>query len=1125
MNKTGHWTKAVAQAVWVAIGIGVLSCLFLAQSARAAGGGLQPQILVIVDTSQGMAGNLQGAIMSGSGTVAANAASSSPACYLESGYTPRSTSQLASDGTTCPAGYAPYTVGSASTTLTDNSESMINVAEQGLLTAFSNPQYANLFQMGLMDYATKGTPKPYRTWVYYMSNDNVSSPSFVPGAFAFGTSATSTSSANPLSVANPCYGVTTGACAKVEAILGAGIASDNYLYINATSDDPQINDVLYAASNLGANFISYNNPADAGPTPSSPYTTYTLPEYEDQVLSGNYLLETYTNWSGGGGPWGTSPTDAGYTPYSGQVWYAQRGLAYDASPVISGNQGYLVVPIAPLSTSLSSMQTWLAPETLKGTATEIVAGSEFAPMAGTLATALTYFTSGLGSSNPAPTPACDPKFVILITDGQPTMGTGGHIYPPLGSAAATGYGEVLSTTGSPNNDNAVTEAVTAVQNLYNNTGAGGSIQTFVLGVGPGINCPPGATGCSAEAAAGYQVLQKLATAGGTKIAYNAQSASQFQAAFQAILNAIEAEVFTSNGSSAPNTQAGSYQFELQSTPPMGTGNLLAYPILADGSVSSTPTWDANAGMNATNRAADLYTNAASTSAGVPGPLTLMANMPTADPAAFGSLTGTGLTASDIASYTIDPSYNGRIYLGGRTSGWYIGLTGSQPAVVLMPPGDTNLLGDPTYIAYAQAQAARPALVLFADNDGFLYAIGAGTTTTTGTTGGGALQWAWMPQPLVQDLQNYSTFWQNANMAGGMRPVDAEDGTGTWYTYLVGTAEQGGIEYALQLSDSTLGTLSAEAWEQDYAGVIAPNTTVPVIYRPSGSLGTPYDVEVLTAPTGATSSSLVITEVGTGVSTSLTTPFVANSQAYIDPAGNIYIGDNAGNVWEGSLIGTKGALANSISWIPLNNSVANPSYANFGSVATTSGGTGAINDVTGANYNGEEYLVLQSSDRLTVIANGAAGWEPLWTSYVGGSATFSGGQYVSSTSGLSLPTGATVTGAAVLVGGTIALPVSVAPTSNLTCSLSTAYSYDYSLLNGTFPLDTILSASGTPLTSPAIVGYGNAYASTLSVMGGQMRIVSGAQTLAGGGGASQCASCAQFGGGPPVGGPTGWREVP
>ncbi|MHB8232969.1 MAG: pilus assembly protein [bacterium] len=1135
MEQTGHISKKAVERVLVSIGIGAFLWLSLPLPAYAAGGALQPQILVIFDTSQGMAGDLQGAIMSGSGTVAANASSSSPVCYIESGYSPRASSALASNGTSCATGYAPYTV-SVGGILTDNSESMINVAEQGLIAAFLNPQYSSLFQMGLMDYATAGAPSAYRTWVYYMSNNNSisSTGAVVGGAFAFGTSATSTSTLDPLSVANPCYNITTAACTNVESVLGSGIGSDSYLYINATSDDPQINDVLYASSSLKANFISYNKPVSAGPTPSVPYNTYTLQGYEDQILNSSPLWEKYNKWSGGGGAWATSPTDAGYTAYSGQVWYAQRGYAYDGGPVVSGNQGNMVVNVASLGTSLAALQAALAPEQfpLSGQSAggEIVAGSEYAPMAGALNNALTYFTAGLSSSSPAPTPTCDPKFVILITDGQPTMGVGGHVYPPLGSAAATGYGEVLSP-GSANNDNAVTESVTAVKALYNNTGAGGSIQTFVLGVGPGINCPQGTTsGCSPEAAEGYTVLQDLATAGHTNTVYNAQSASQFQAAFQSILSAIEAEVYTSNGSSAPNTQAGSYQFELQSTPAYGTGNLLAYTILANGSVSSTPTWDANVNMTTANRGADLYTNAASTSSTTPGALTLIANMPTVDPAAFGNLSGTGLTASDIANYTIDPSYNGGAYLGGRTSGWYVGLTESQSPVVLTPPGDANLLGDPSYVAYAQAQLARPALVLFPSDDGFLYAIGAGTTTATGsTTGGGALAWGWMPLPLVQGLQNYTTFWQGANMAGGMRAVDAEDATGTWYTYLVGTAEQGDIEYALQLSNSTLGTLNAETWEQDYSNVIAPNTTVPVIYRPSASLGTAYDVEVLNAAGGSTSSSLVITEVGTGTSFTLTTPFFANSQAYIDPAGNIYIGDNAGNVWEGSLIGSSGGLATSISWIPLNNSTANPGYANFGTVATTSGGAGAINDVTGVNYNGEEYLVLQSSDRLTVIADGSVGWQPLWTSYVSGGATFSGGQYVSSTSVVSLPTGSTVTDPATLVGGSITLPVSVAPASSLTCSLATAYSYDYSLTNGTFPLNVILSATGGSQVGPATLGYGNAYGSTLSIMGGQVRIVGGAETLGSsvqsGGGPPVGGLTVQFGGGPPVGGPAAWREVP
>lgn len=1082
--------------------------------------GQQPQVLVILDTSQGMAGNLQGAIMSGSGTVAANANSASPVCYIENGYNPRS-SLGPSNGSSCPTTggpYAPYTV-SVNGMLTDNSESMINVAEQGLVAAFTNPQYSNVFQMGLMDYATNGTPTAYSTWVYYMSNNNSGS---ISGAFSYGTSATVGTTADPLVVANPCYNAAAGVgCNGVQNVVGSGLEANPYLYIADTSDDPIINDVLYMPSSNGypPNFVT-----DNGPNPSDPYTAYNLTEYEDQVLgrqrclppngNGGLLCEAYNGGSVGG--FSTSPTDAGYIPYSGEVWYAQRGYAYDGNPVTSGNQGQMIVAVAPLSTSLSPLQAALAPEEfpLNGQANgaEIVAGSEYAPMAGALNDALTYFTSTNGLEGfAAPTPVCAPKFVILITDGQPTMGTGGHIYPPLGSASANGYGEVLSSTGATNNDNAVTEAISAVTALYNNTAGSGPIETFVLGVGPGVNCPPTATNCSTEASEGYTVLQKLATAGGTNTVYSAESQNQFQQAFDAILNHIEGQLLTSNGGSSSQVSAGSYEYALQSTSQLGEGNLAAFAIQTNGQVASTESWDVNAQMSTSVRANDLYSNAAPTVTGVPGALTLITAM---DSTAFGSLTGTGLTVQDIENYTITPSYNNDIYLGGRGPNWYVGITDTTPPLVLGPPNDANLLSNSTYVSYAQAQSARAPIVIFADNDGFLYAVNAQT---------GALQWGWMPRPLVQDLQNYQTFWQNTNMAGGFRQVDAQDGNGVWWTYLVGAAEQGAIEYALQLSDTAGSSdmLNAEAWEQDNTNQMAPNTTVPVIYRTVPSSGTAYVVDVLNTSSGATASTLVITDVGTGVATTIALPFIANSQAYIDTDGNIYIGDNAGNVWEGSLISARGGLATSITWTPLNNSTTNPDATNFGSVTTSSGGSGAITYVGGATYNGTEYLRIQSAHRLTVLIDGTTGWAPLWSSFEGGSETFTNGAYVSSGSVPALPANSLVTDPALIVNGSVVLPVSVTTSGTNSCSAPGADYYLYSLDNGAFPYGAFTDGSGNAVTAPVQVGTGNAFTPSVAIFNGQVRLQGAAQqNMAGKAGLGE----AGFTNGPPPGGPSGWREI-
>jgi type IV pilus assembly protein PilY1 len=1065
----------------------------------------EPQVLVILDTSQGMAGNLQGAIMSGSGTVTPNAASASPPCYSLNGYTPRSTLGP-SNGGSCPSGEAPYTV-SAGGVLTDNSESMINVAEQGVLSALNNPTYSNIMQAGLLSYATKGTPKPYNTWVYYMSSNTptTSTPgaACTPGQFGYGSASSSTCAANdPLSVPNPCYNAPSGGnCKPIAGIIGSGLTTAPYLYISQTSDAPQINDVLYWSTSFpSGNFVTYS-----GPHPANPYSHYNLSGYEDQVLSGNYLLEGYNDTRPNIGNFATSPTDAGYIPYSGEVWYANRGLAFDGNPVTSGSsgqQGNLDIPVAPLNAAqIALFNKTMAPEQFVKGGSELVAGSEFAPTAGALTAALTDLTT----SATAPQPACAPKYVILITNGQPTMGLHGHIYPPLGSAAGQGYGEVLSA-GSANNDNAVTEAVTAVKNLANYTTGGLSgIKTYVLGVGAGVNCPPSATGCTTEASDSYSVLKDLAAAGKTNVVYSANTAAAFQQAFNAILNNIAAQIVTASGGSSSSVIGNSsYEYVATSNPSLGEGNLSAYLIKSSGNLASSPSWNINAEMTVGNRSQVLYSEGPATGSATVGPVTLLTSM---DSAAFAIPSGSSLTPSIIEQYTINPSYDTGKYLGGRQSGWYVGLMTANKPTYMGPPNDPNLLGSTGYDSYAQGEAGRTPLVLAASNDGFLYAVNATS---------GSLVWGWMPRPLVQGLQGYSTFWQGPNMAG-MRPrvVDAQAGgsSSAWATYVVGGAQQGAVQYALQLTSS--GSLNSEAWEQDNADAVTPNAGVPVIFRLVPGSGTAYEAAVLNTTTTTTTSSLVMTNVATGTADTISLPFVAGSQPYIDDSNDVFIGDNAGNVWMGSLVSSSGKLAKSISWTPLNNSAPSPIGPNFGSSATTSGGVGAITYIDGAYYNGIEYLTLQSTGRLTVLQNGTNSWAPLWTSYAGGSDSFTSGGYVASTSVASLPANTIVTNPVQIVNGAVILPTSVPPSASTgTCALSTAEYYYYRLDNGGFPAG-VFGSGGKGVAGPLKVGAGIAYTPSIAVMNGQLRLQGMGSGGVGPGMTTQ---------GPPPAGPASWREL-
>ena len=266
-----------------------------------------PQVLIAITNSQSMDGDISGAIRAGSGLLPANDTSlynsSSPQNYtIPPSYIPPIDK---GNGTIAPYTVSGPVAGCATGRLCDNSASRLNVSKEFIQNSIDN--FNSVINFGLYDYSTSGV-KVYTTWVYYMSQ---------PGGFTF----TNTLGAN--TVANPCYNYTT-ASSKVKANCSdmagryAGLATFAYMEVAATSDDPSINDVLYAKG-LTDVFVNFG-----GPTPASPFPpTRTLANYN----AGNIIL-SYSNSSPPGFALATGPTNAGYVPFSDEVMYAKRGFGF-----------------------------------------------------------------------------------------------------------------------------------------------------------------------------------------------------------------------------------------------------------------------------------------------------------------------------------------------------------------------------------------------------------------------------------------------------------------------------------------------------------------------------------------------------------------------------------------------------------------------------------------------------------------------------------------------------------------------------------------------------------------------------------------------------------------------------
>ena len=733
-----------------------------------------PQVLFAIGNSESMDGTLSGAIMVGSGALAASLSSlqnsSSPLKYtVPTGFTPPA---QAADST----GQAPYTV-NQSGTLLDTSASRLNVAKAGVLAILN--AYMQNTDFALEVYSTSGTSL-YTTWVYYMS----------PQASNF--TFTNTPISGNTYVNNPCYSYTTASstvlsnCTSLASLFGAATLSTNqYLQIGASSDDPSINDVLYAGGQPGI-FVSYT-----GPTPATPYPpNFSLANYEN----GSVLL-SYSKTNPNIGGFATGPTNAGFVPYSPQVLYAERGFGYGGSQSATTGKTSVSMTTAGTSPTTASVTTaintfvpFLNPETNNTSSTEIKSVAGQSPMAGLLTTAKTYLSS-------LPNPTCPPKrYVVLISDGLPTQDLNGKYWPPLGSAAATGYGvtATFKTTGALNttNDQALTDTITALTNLTT-----ASIKTYVVGLGAGVN-----PSVNAQAAA---TLTAMAVAGGTINYYPASSPTDLVSDLNSILVSLQNESLSTTAASLSSThlQAGSVEYQSSfngsDTPYQDwTGNVIEKAL---SSTSGFPTgstiWSAQTLLDAqSSRLIATWNPALNSGAGGGAPF---------EWSNISATQQTQLQPSDALGASRLLYLRGNTTLEKRNGGAFrnrshiLGdIAGSKPIYVGPPSNPALFFSSASYVSYVLANPTRTPMLYVGANDGMLHAFNAST---------GVEQFAFIPNGVFSNLYNLTAPLYNQNhlyfVNGTPQSGDVQFTDGTWHTILVGGEDGGGKSiYALDVTN-------------------------------------------------------------------------------------------------------------------------------------------------------------------------------------------------------------------------------------------------------------------------------------------------------------------------------------
>lgn len=500
------------------------------------------------------------------------------------------------------------------------------------------------------------------------------------------------------------------------------------------------------------------------------------------------------------------------------------------------------------------------------------------------------------------------------------------------------------------------------------------------------------------------------------------------------------------------------------------GHLRAYTINSSGVASTTVDWDAATLMNATKRKAAFYSSDAS------GNITLFDSL---DNAAFSSDPATvksTIFAASLGSISRGNSLD--IISNNRNTALYLYETAYR-----------------TF--YAGTVSSRDKRVLTTSDDGFLYAFDYDT---------GELSWAWMPRSLVTELADAS-YQSKQLMAGSLQILDLKDNTGNYATYIIGSYKHGLGHFVLKLdADGNPDTL---VWDDDQSGTYATSANNGEMEFFRDDNGLVHAIYVLN--TSAGTSRLVIkslVDVSADLDIDLnykatSTPFIMQDYGKSNaPAKKtLYLGTDTGDIHAVKVLTAGGVLES-----------ATNIKTGLEDAAVTSTDDNPTDDVIyiGSSIAAKDnryYLSAQTPTRLTVFMYDSVAkiWKKKWTSYVSGAGTWNdSGTYTADNSGVpadqggffitppttgiqSLPTDASITGKAVIVGDTVVLPLTVLPASSANCYGQAMY-YLYSLTNGHFPNKTFFKVDRSAIDSNIALGYGEAHKLTITDLSGKDQLL-------------------------------------
>lgn len=555
----------------------------------------------------------------------------------------------------------------------------------------------------------------------------------------------------------------------------------------------------------------------------------------------------------------------------------------------------------------------------------------------------------------------------------------------------------------------------------------------------------------------------IASAGGTSRAFQVSNANDLLNAISTVFVGLQGAVVSATPAVPGMVRSGANTYVATSNNNYGAmeGHLLAYGIQSDGTIAADPTFDAASPGKQPSRANNLADSLWSDTASASGQHNAQAwaDLPASVFAASGSP-----DAATISAYTINPNDGNGQYLAGRKTGSLVGTitAKSNGPVLVTPPSNALLLNKSGYATYAKNNASRAPFVLWAADDGFLYASDAQA---------GTLNWAYMPSTLLGQLKNYATFESTQPMKGGYGVFDGIDQSGQWHSYVFAAAQSGATHFAIQLGANGDIDASTAVTLDNQPGATSPEAAPTVVWDQSGVAYMIYTT-ITTTNSGPQAQLNVMSSTGSKSSSVL--GFIPSSPFAINPATNsLYVGGKDGKIYSlntqsGFAASEIGRSATEIGTMPV---TADP--AQYVGYAQTS--SGPYIWATGA----QQIAVFSPSSTATT------GWQMTWQTHAGGPSSNANGTFqtdpgVDGNGPQFLPLISTITDQAKVLNGTLIVPVTTSASSTTnSCGATGAYYYLYSLSDGLFPKDQFTGLNGLAIMQNLLIGAGTAFSPAIS----------------------------------------------